>query len=325
MHLPSVARVDLRDGSNPVGDIKRRFQQELIDGLERTGFVKVVGHGVPLELIEECRALFNAFFAQPDRVKAYCGGISGGQRGYTAQGTEHAKNHPVADLKEFYHVGQEFLPEDAPRKLYPPNVWPEKPARLREKTLLLYRKLEKTAHSLLENIAFGLDLPSHTFSAMIESGNSVLRVAHYPPIEDNVLPGAMRAAPHEDINLITLLCGVDEPGLEILGRDDRWEPVPTLRDEIVVDVGDMLARVTNNTLPATTHRVVAPGEVAHRNRLAMPFFAHPRPDSKLDVLASFVRPERPALYSSISASEYLNERLEQIGLISGSESKPREK
>ena len=335
--MEAVPRVDLRDAVSSSG--RAGFARTLREGLLATGFVRVVGHGVDPALVARVHDLFAEFFACDEATKRAAGGVPGGQRGFTPFGVEHAKDVATPDLKEFFHVGQEPGEQSALRTVYPANVWPEKPAGLREASLALYRSLEETAEVLLRAIEDAFALPAETLAGMLREGNSILRAAHYPPVTTPppiatpppvvatpppiatpppaaAREPAVRAAPHEDINLITLLCGATDEGLELRTTTGRWLEVPARPGEIVADVGDMLARVTNRRLPATTHRVVARGEAARRHRYSLPFFAHPRPECDLSVLPAFLEPGEAPRFAPITAAAFLEERLREIGLVS---------
>jgi isopenicillin N synthase-like dioxygenase len=312
--MESIHLVDIRDHTS--GDPAKReaLATTLRHGLEQHGFLRVAGHGVDARLMARAFALYEAFFALREDERAACGGVSGGQRGYTPFGVEHARDHPVADLKQFFHVGQELPPADPLAEVYPANVWPVSLPELRSTTLALYRALEDCARVLLESLALAFELPVDVFAGMLERGNSILRIAHYPPVGAGVDPRALRAAPHEDINLITLLCEASESGLEILTREGEWLPVIAGPGEIIADAGDMLARITNGVVPATTHRVVASRGAASRDRYSMPFFAHPRPECDLSVMPRFVAPGDEPRFAPITAGGFLDERLREIGL-----------
>src|SRR4029079_776964 len=219
-----------------------------------------------------------------------------------------------------WHVGQvpeaaEGLPPGHPaRESYPPNVWPAEIPGLEAATRELYRRLEDCAAVLLEALAEHFDLPRETFASMMKNGNSILRVLHYPAVPGGVDRGSVRAAAHEDINLITLLCEATDSGLEILTRDGTWLPVEAGEGQIVVDAGDMLSRATNEVVPATTHRVVNPPSGVARERYSMPFFVHPYSACPLDVMDRFVSSQNPAKFPPITSGEFLDERLREIGL-----------
>lgn len=311
--MEQVPVVDLRafhHGSNSDrDDFVRRFG----DALSSLGFVTLDHHGVAPELV---RAAFDEtarLFALPDEVKRR--GIvpeSGGNRGYIPFGGERAVGAKMSDLKEFWHIGQEHVAPEH-RALYQPNAWLDHPevAKFREATLALYAALEGTALAMLEALALYLELPLDWFSSMARGGNSVLRLIHYPPVPDDAPPGAVRAAAHEDINLVTLLVESTTGGLELLTREGRWLPVHALHGQIVLDAGDMLQRCTNGRIPSTTHRVVNP-RGANTRRYSMPFFTHPRPECVLAPAPGTVSAERPALAPPITAHEFLTERLRAI-------------
>lgn len=285
------------------------------DGLVEFGFLNVDGHGIESELVHQVYALWRRFFELPEEIKARYAGSEGGARGFTSFGIEHAKGRVQADLKEFYHVGQEPPPGHRLREVYPANVWPAEIPGIEEASMALYRRLEETARVILRALAAYFELPEETFSGMAEQGQSLLRIIHYPPVPEDRAPGAVRAAEHEDINLITLLPEATDSGLEILSREGEWLPITSGPGEIVVDAGDMLSRATNQVVPATTHRVVNPeGEAARRERYSMPFFVHPYPEVDLTVMERFVSAERPARFPPITAGEFLEERLREIGL-----------
>lgn len=314
---PSIPVVRLEDyrGSDP--ERRARFVQALGAGLEHYGFVTLDGHGVDHALIRKAYGLFADFFALPEEVKLTYAGVEGGQRGYTPYGREHAKNNPVGDLKEFWHVGRD-LPEHHPYQgHYPANVWPREVPELAETMRTLYGQLDACVSSLLEALADYFGLSRRTFADMVVDGNSIMRAIHYPPVVGTIPPGAVRAAAHEDINIITLLCEATSSGLELLTRDGDWLPISALEGQIVVDSGDMLQRVTNGRIPATTHRVVNPDDGHQGARYSMPFFVHPYSACDLSVLDAFVTPDQPAKWAPITADAYLKERLRQIGLMRG--------
>lgn len=291
------------------------FVAALGKAFHEVGFVAVVNHGIPKALVDGFYSASKAFFALPEEVKRQyeIPGMAG-QRGYTSFGKEHAKQSQVADLKEFFQIGQE-VPAGHPLKAeYPDNV---SVAELPEFTRFgreLYQAFEKAGGELLEAIAIYLNLPSHYFDQYIQQGNSILRSIHYPPIKQEPA-SAIRAEQHEDINLITLLVGASAGGLQLLTSDNEWVPILPEADEIVINVGDMLQRLTNNYLKSTTHRVVnPPREEWHLPRLSIPFFLHPVSSMRLDCLESCITAENPLHYAPITAGEYLDERLREIGL-----------
>ena len=308
--IPRIALADYEQAS-PGQDARRRFCDTLRASLCEWGFVRVGDHGIDAALIARVYVHFERFFALPAAAKDDCGGAAGGQRGYTPFGVEHAKGHAAPDLKEFFHVGQE------PAGDYPENRWPADTPDLREDALALFRELERCAARLLEALAEAFDLDRDRFAELVRGGNSILRAAHYPPVPPDADPTSVRAAAHEDINLITLLCEATDAGLEIRPPGSpQWLAVEALPGELVVDSGDMLSRMTNDVLPATTHRVVNPPGAATRHRYSLPFFAHPRPECDLSVLPRFAGPERPVRHPPITAGAFLDERLREIGLVS---------
>ncbi|HEX2252741.1 MAG TPA: 2-oxoglutarate and iron-dependent oxygenase domain-containing protein [Thermoanaerobaculia bacterium] len=310
----TIPTIDLSDYTAGGPDTRSALIRTLGDGLREFGFLNVEGHGIDSGLIRSTYDLWQRYFELPEEVKRQYSGIEGGARGFTPFGIEHAKGRTQADLKEFWHVGQDDPPEGASRQVYPPNVWPQEIPELREPTLRLYKALERVAENLLVALAEYFDLPKNTFAGMMGGGQSILRVIHYPALEGAPEPGAVRAAEHEDINLITLLCEATEAGLEILTREGDWLPVQAAPGQIVVDAGDMLSRCTNEVVPATTHRVVNPPDSENRDRYSMPFFVHPRPEVDLTVMDRFVTDDRPAKFPPITAGQFLEQRLREIGL-----------
>jgi isopenicillin N synthase-like dioxygenase len=296
---------------------RARFVQTFGDGLKEFGFVTVEGHGVDDRLIRRTYSDVERFFGLPEATKArYADTERGGQRGYIGYGQEHAKNRKVGDLKEFWHVGRELPAGHRYRDVYGANVWPEEVPSFREHTLALFRALDGAAGVMLHALAEYFGIARDTFSGMATDGNSVLRLIHYPPLKERFIPGGVRAAEHEDINLITLLCEGTAGGLELLTRDGEWLPVDTLRGQIVVDSGDMLSRVTNNVIPATTHRVVNPKSTDEDTvRYSMPFFVHPYADCVLQPLPCTQTPDNPARHAPITADAFLKQRLREIGLL----------
>lgn len=285
------------------------FCASLFEGLRRYGFIVLVDHAVPASLLAEAYALSARFFAQDTATKlAY----AHGPRGYSPFRNERALGHAAADLKEFWQIGPEREGEAPRGPTEPPNVWPDVPAGFRPTFLALYRALQETGRLLLEALAPRLDLPPGWFSALVDDGNSVLRLIHYPPVPREVEPGSLRSAPHEDINLLTLLVAAQGPGLQLLDRDGRWLPVEARNDALIIDSGDMMARLTNDVIPATTHRVVNPAQ-SNQSRYSMPFFMHPNSDVVLECLPSCVG--HGARHAPVRADVFLEERLRAIGLL----------
>jgi len=290
---------------------RRLFIDALIEGFQYFGFIVLKDHAVSRELLARAYALSKEFFDLPLEEKLKCAAGPDGQRGYTPFGREHAKDAKVADLKEFYHVGREFAFASPLAGVYPANKWPERPARFRETFLALYAALEEAGFAMLEALAPSLGVKDGYFRAMATNGNSILRLLHYPPVPKDADPAAVRAAAHEDINLITILVAANGAGLELLDRDGNWLPVETDPDNLIVDAGDMLARVTNDLIPATTHRVVNP-KGPNVSRYSMPFFMHPHKDAVLECLKSCEG--AGAKYPPIRADDFLKQRLAEIGL-----------
>ena len=292
---------------------RREFVNELGSAFHNIGFVGVTGHGIPKDLIDDFYRAAKEFFALPVETKRqYEVAGAAGQRGYTSFGKEHAKQSEVADLKEFFQIGQELSDTSAAGYQKNPHV-DEVPAFM-DLGLQLYRAFEASGNSLLRAIALYLNLDEKYFEEYTRDGMSILRAIHYPPITEEP-KSAIRAEQHEDINLITLLVGASAGGLQLQNTDGEWQEIVPENDEIVINVGDMLQRLTNNYLKSTTHRVVnPPREQWHEPRLSIPFFLHPRPEMRLDVLPSTVTADRPRAYAPITAGEYLDERLREIGL-----------
>lgn len=302
----NIPTVDLSTFINGDTESRAAFITKLGEAFSSVGFVGVVNHGVPQSLIDDFYSVSKSFFGLPVDIKRkYEVKDLAGQRGYTSFGKEHAKHTDVADLKEFFQIGQNNQI---------PNVEvAERPEFLKLGTEL-FETFEKTGAALLRAIALYLDLEESYFDDRIESGNSIIRTIHYPPITQEP-DSAIRAEQHEDINLITLLVGASAGGLQLLNKQEEWVNVMPEHNEIVVNVGDMLQRLTNNYLRSTTHRVVnPPREQWHLPRLSIPFFLHPRSEMDLTSLESCVTEERPLAYEPITAGGYLDQRLREIGL-----------
>jgi isopenicillin N synthase-like dioxygenase len=310
----SIPSVDLADFLS--GDAKRKndFVQQLGKAYEEVGFVAVKNHGVPDELIADLYKYVQQFFSLPlDQKKKYEIPELAGQRGYTSFGKEHAKGSDAPDLKEFFQYGQ--TPRDNYKEEeYPPNVTINEVEEFNTTFADAYRAFEKSGTALLQAIALYLGLEEHYFDQFVYNGNSILRAIHYPPITHEP-KSAIRAEQHEDINLITLLVGASADGLQILTKQGDWVGVTSLPEQIVVNVGDMLQRFTNNKLMSTTHRVVNPArELWHTSRFSIPFFLHPKSSMSLKCLDSCIDAEHPKAYEDATAGEYLDERLREIGL-----------
>ena len=311
----AIPVVDLADFLS--GDPKRKqaFVQQLGKAYEDVGFVAVKNHGIPDDLIADLYKYVQRFFSLPsDSKRRYEVPGLAGQRGYTSFGKEHAKGSDAPDLKEFFQYGQNVPDDDPLKKEYPDNVQVEDIPEFNPTFQKAYRAFEKSGKALLQAIALYLGLDENYFDDHITKGNSILRAIHYPPITSEP-KSAIRAEQHEDINLITLLVGASADGLQILTKQNEWVGVTSLPEQIVVNVGDMLQRLTNNRLKSTTHRVVnPPREMWHTSRFSIPFFLHPKGEMSLACLDSCIDDKHPKAYPDATAGEYLDERLREIGL-----------
>ena len=308
--LAEVPLVSLADQArDPEG-----FAAALGGSFERFGFAMVSDHGIPQDLIDRAWAMTKSFFDLPEEVKrSYFVAGGGGARGYTPFKTEIAKGATHVDLKEFWHIGRELAADHRFSELMAPNIWPDQPEGFRETFIELFAAFDTAGDRLLSAIAVHLGLAPDWFDHAVKDGNSVLRLLHYPPVTEDA-PN-VRAGAHEDINLITLLLGAEEAGLELLDKDGEWLPVKPPEGAMVVNVGDMLQRLTNHVLPSTTHRVVNPPvERRGHSRYSMPFFLHPAPDFLIKALPQTVTAENPEREPPITAHDYLAERLAEIGL-----------
>jgi isopenicillin N synthase-like dioxygenase len=310
--LAEVPLISMKDqAADPDG-----FAREFGASFQRFGFAMVSDHGVPHDVVDRAWAMTKAFFALPEETKrAYFIAGGGGARGYTPYKTEIAKGATFVDLKEFWHVGRELAKGHRFEAEMAPNIWPDQPEGFRETFLDLFSALDAAGDRLLSAIARYLGLTPNWFDHAVKDGNSVLRLLHYPPVPADA--PEVRAGAHEDINLITLLLGAEEAGLQLLEKSGEWLPVKPPEGAMVVNVGDMLQRLTNHVLPSTTHRVVnPPPERRGHARYSMPFFLHPAPDFLIETLPSTISADRPNLYPTpITAHDYLHERLVEIGLV----------
>lgn len=293
------------------------FARQLGEHYRRFGFVGFINHGVDDAVIESARDAFEQFFRLNEATKQqYRDERLGGARGYTGFGVEQAKDHNLPDLKEFWHIGKMPQGDNPHPDILLPNIWPPEIPDMRTHGYRLCEELDKLGREILSALAIYLNLPPDWFENKVNYGTSILRAIHYPPITEAQI-GQVRAAQHEDINLITLLVGSEQSGLEILTRDNQWIPVTTIEGTIVVNIGDMLQRLTNHILPSTTHRVVNPeGESALQARYSMPYFLHFNPDVLIQTLPQCITADNPSRYPEpITADDYLHERLRQINLI----------
>ncbi len=310
-----IPSIDLGNFLSGDSSRKEKFVQELGRAYEEIGFVAVKGHLLNDETSSKLYQQVQQFFSLPVEKKvSFENPEIAGQRGYIGFGKEHAKGRSEGDLKEFWHFGQEVEGDDPIRNEYPGNIFVPEMPDFNEFGIKAYKQLEETGKHMLRAIALYLGLDEFYFDAKIKNGNSILRPIHYPPIT-NEPKSAVRAAEHEDINLITLLMGASAEGLEVLNKQGEWVAITALPEQLVVNVGDMLQRLTNNKLKSTTHRVVnPPREKWGTSRFSIPFFLHPRSEMRLDCLESCVTSSYQLHYEPISAGEYLNERLREIGL-----------
>ena len=292
-----------------------QLARDLGESFRQNGFAMVRDHDIDPALIAQGWRLCGEFFALPEQEKRrYFMAGGGGARGYTPFGTEIAKDALVHDLKEFWHVGRDLPPGHELSDSMPDNLWPAEIERFERDVYALYSALDKLGLELLGSIATFLKLPENFFEGPVKDGNSILRLLHYPPTPPN--PEGIRAEAHEDINVITLLLGAEEAGLQLLTREGQWLDVAPPEGAIVVNIGDMLQRLTNHVLPSTSHRVRNPSaERAHLPRYSIPFFLHFAPDYLIETLPSCITPENPNRYPTpITAQGFLMERLREIRL-----------
>lgn len=293
---------------------KANFINDLFKGLKEYGFIILKDHNVKAADIHKSYDLLKQFYSLPEeKKKAYISPKAGFQRGYTPFGQEHAKDSPVMDLKEFWHVGRELAAGHELSSVYPENIWPTEVPEFKSHFVNLYNALEEAGNIMLEALTMPLEVEKDFFAKMTKDGNSILRLLHYPPIPDGVDPRCVRAAAHEDINFITILPAATASGLQLKDRDGQWLDIDSEPDTLIVDVGDMLARLTNDVLPSTTHRVINPQDGKNETRYSMPFFMHPHPQAMLSCLPSCKG--AGAKYPDITGQDFLMQRLREIGLM----------
>lgn len=305
--VPEIALSEFTHGNEAQ---KADFRAALFGGLRDYGFVILTDHNVSNALLDQAYGLSEAVFALPLETKTK---YRGGLRGYTPFGIEHAKGNSAPDLKEFWQVGHDVSATAPVDPLFPPNLWPDDVAGFETTFKTLFKALNETGIFLLRALAPSLSLPEDYFDPLVENGTSLLRILHYPPLAPDADPKCVRAAAHEDINFITILVAAKGPGLELLDRDGTWLSVETNARNLIIDAGDMMARLTNGVIPATTHRVVNPSG-PNVSRYSMPFFMHPSVDTSLACLPSCVGDG--AKYPPITAGAFLKQRLAEIGLAS---------
>ena len=314
--MNKIPSVNLKDFLSDDPSRKQKFVNEIGSAYEDIGFVALSGHFLDDALVESLYSEVKNFFNLPLEVKQKyeIPGI-GGQRGYVSFGKESAKGKKEGDLKEFWHFGQYVENNPKLEKEYPANVEVAELPEFNKIGKQTYRMLEKTAKYVLRTLALHLSLPETYFDEYIVNGNSILRPIHYPPITEEP-KNAVRAAAHGDINLITLLMGAQGRGLQVQNHEGEWLDAIAKPDELMINVGDMLSRHTNNKLKSTIHRVVnPPRELWGSSRYSIPFFMHPISDMKLNVLESCIDDNNPKQFNDITAGEFLNERLIELGLI----------
>ena len=314
--MSEIPSVNLKDFLSEDPARKQKFVNEIGRAYEEIGFVALKGHFLDDTLVDNLYNQIKKFFALPLPVKQKyeIPGI-GGQRGYVSFGKESAKGKKEGDLKEFWHFGQYVENNPELEKEYPTNVEVEELPEFNNVGKQTYRMLEKTAKYVLRALALHLGLEETYFDQYIHNGNSILRPIHYPPITEEP-KNAVRAAAHGDINLITLLMGAQGRGLQVQNHEGEWLDAIAEPDELMINVGDMLSRHSNNKLKSTIHRVVnPPRELWGTSRYSIPFFMHPISDMKLNVLESCVDDKNPKQFDDITAGEFLNERLIELGLI----------
>ncbi len=312
-HIPQADLTDFLSG-NPAR--KNAFVQHIGSSFQEIGFLALKGHFLEERLQEDLYREIKEFFALPTATKeAYEIEGGGGQRGYTGFGKEHAEGRTTGDLKEFWHFGQDLNAHPNLKGIYPDNIHVKELHHFNSVGNQVFKKLEKTAEVLLQAIALYLGLDEFYFDPYIQEGNSILRAIHYPPITQ-APEEAERAAAHGDINLITLLMGSQGGGLQVLNRNEKWIDAVAAPDELMINIGDMLSRLTNNHLPSTIHRVVnPPQEEWGKARFSLPFFMHPVPKMPLNCLPQMIDETHPKKYEDIEAGAFLHERLVALGLL----------
>ena len=310
-----IPMVDLQHYVNGQPDVKEEFVQKIGTAFQNIGFVAVKGHHISEALIQRFYHAIEQFFALDiDTKKKYEIIELAGQRGYTSFGRESAKGSNQPDLKEFFQFGQRVMDGDPVKNEYPENMYVDELSEFNEAADEIFEAFEKDGKHIMNSLAEYIGVPVNYFEEYVHNGNSILRSIHYPPITHEPA-SAVRAEQHEDINLITLLVGASAEGLQVLSTENEWVDIKLQPGELAVNVGDMLQRLTNNRLKSTTHRVVnPPREKWHTHRYSIPFFLHPKGDMRLDCFEHCVSEKHPLQYKPITAGEYLDERLFELGL-----------
>ncbi|GAB1445130.1 2-oxoglutarate and iron-dependent oxygenase domain-containing protein [Flammeovirgaceae bacterium] len=313
-----IPSLDLADFISENDSKRKKFVDDLGEAYQQIGFVAIRNHFLTDALSAKLYKAVKSFFDLEEVTKQkYEIPELAGQRGYAGKGKEHAKGRNSGDFTEFYHIGQDVTDKDPIKEQYPNNVWPEIIPDFKSTSLEVYRRLEQTGMEILKAISLYLELPENYFSPRVKNGNSILRPIHYFPIKNSqeIPPDAVRAAEHGDINLITLLMGASADGLQVLRRDGKWIPITALPNQLIINVGDMLERLTNGKLKSTIHRVVnPPTHLMNMPRYSIPFFMHPRSEMNLAALSNCVDEANPKKWDDITAGEFLNQRLKEIGL-----------
>ena len=309
--IPSLDLSAFRSGSESE---RKNFSEALGEGFGEIGFVTITSHGLDSGVTNSLYKELEKFFSLPPQIKNRYE-IEGifGQRGYIGKGKERAKGRKIGDLKEFFHVGQ---PIEDSLKSYPENIWPSEFPEFEHLALSTFKTLELIGIDLLRAISLYLNMPEHYFTNQVKKGNSILRAIHYFPLNQSEIPtDAVRAAAHGDINLITILMGASADGLQIQTKEGDWVSVTAPPDHLVVNVGDMLSRLTNNKLKSTIHRVINPDKSKmNTSRYSIPFFMHPVSSMPLNCLSNCIDNKNPKMFEDITAGEFLDQRLKEIGL-----------
>jgi isopenicillin N synthase-like dioxygenase len=314
--MNQIPSLDLKDFTQGNTVTKNQFVRDLGKAYNEIGFVAISGHFLSDDLVNNLYKQIKLFFDLPNHIKCkYEITGLGGQRGYTSFGKEHAKGKKEGDLKEFWHFGQYRDVDEELKSYYPPNVIVEEAPEFNKVGEKVFQALEETGIALLRAIAIYLKIDENYFDKYVQTGNSILRPIHYPPIK-NEPKKAERAAAHGDINLITLLMGAHGKGLQVMNRNAEWIDAVANEKELMINVGDMLSRHTNNVLKSTVHKVSnPPKELWGQSRYSIPFFMHPVANMPLNVLPNCISPENPKQYDDISAGDFLTERLIDLGLL----------
>lgn len=312
LQVPELSLARYINGSK---EEKAQFSTELFNGLKYFGFIILKDHPVEESSLENAYKLSQIFFQLPKDVKnKYLCKDQGTRTGYIPFGKEHAKGNMISDLKEFWHICQKTPRGHELESLYPENIWPTEIIDFETVFTELFKRLDDVAQIMLEALTAPLKIPQDYFLNLTQYGDSILRLLHYPPLDKNQDPNCVRAAAHEDINLITLLVSASSTGLEILDRQGHWLPIKTSAKNIIVDAGDALSRITENVIPSTTHRVVNPKEGENVSRYSIPYFMHPKPTSTLSSIESCRSENSNSEFPDILARDFLMKRLREIGL-----------